>query len=240
MTTATTGVPGALTPYNGFLGERLKDFIRYSEVKQVLYRILDLQKERGTDFRSLAVVSALPGEGKTLFCTALAMAYVETCRARLLVVDTTTFNRPGSLILRQCLDPGHPQIDLLSLAEERRSGNGVKPLSGGVERQEGPLGTDETAVPPPPSPMEIEHSLIRKVAKDHAKQYGLVILDTTALSVKNKNNLDPSLVARKSDASLLIASRRLLESPDLDERLQQLMDPALHLIGVVSNEAAPK
>lgn len=238
MTTAT-GVPGALTPYNGFLGERLKDFIRYSEVKQVLYRILDLQKERGTDFRSLAVVSALPGEGKTLFCTALAMAYVETCRARLLVVDTTTFNRPGSLILRQCLDPSHPQIDLLSLAEERRSANGVKPLSG-VERQEGPLGTDEREGLPPPSPMEIEHSLIRKVAKEHAKQYGLVILDTTALSVKNKNNLDPSLVARKSDASLLLVSRKLLESSDLGERLQQLMDPALHLIGVVSNEAAPQ
>jgi Mrp family chromosome partitioning ATPase len=230
----------ALVPFNPAFGERLKDFIRYSEVKHLLYKVIDLQHDRRTDFRSLAVLSAFPGEGKTLFCAALAMAYVDSCRSKILVVDTTTFHHPHSLALRQCIDPDHPQIDFMSLTEGSNGRNQLNstPADASETRDLAPEpergGDGDFAVS---MVLESEHSLIRRVAKDRAKQYGLVLLDTAALIARNKNNIDPSLVARLSDASVLIAGRTLLNAPQLDDQLKFLKDPDLHLIGVVSNEA---
>ena len=207
----------------------------------MLYRVIDLQQERRSNFRSLAVLSAFPGEGKTLFCAALALVYAETFRSKILVVDTSTFHHPKSLALRQCIDPENPYIDFLSLLEDRNGSNGAKTGSAHhSERQELALNAEPDADGnfAVSTVMESEHSLITKVAKERAKHYGLVILDTAPLTAQNKNNLDPFLVARLSDASVLIAGRKLLSAPQLDDQLRILSDPALHLIGVVSNEAA--
>ena len=67
----------------------------------MVYKIAALQQEKG--LRSLAILSSLQGEGKTLFCAALALGYAEICQSRVLVVDTTTYHHPRSLILRDCL-----------------------------------------------------------------------------------------------------------------------------------------
>ena len=41
--------------------------------------------------------------------------------------------------------------------------------------------------------------------------------DTVSLTAKNRNNIDPMLVARLADASLLVVSRKLLKSAKLSE-----------------------
>jgi hypothetical protein len=79
--------------------------------------------------------------------------------------------------------------------------------------------------------------LIKKIASDgQAASYGLILLDTTALSVKNMRNVDPLVVARLSDASIVVVSRRLINKTDSGHDLKVLNDPGLHLIGMVSNE----
>src|SRR4051812_19278710 len=102
--------------------DRLKEVAQYAEVKRMADHLLLLQRQK--QFRSLAVLSLFPGEGKTLFTAMIAHAYAEAGHARVLAVDTTTLNTPRSLRLKQCLDTDHPLIDFLSLEEYRHTSNG--------------------------------------------------------------------------------------------------------------------
>jgi len=223
------------------LYDRLKDLMHYSELKRLAYNILAQQQKKR--FRTLAVLSAFPMEGKTLFCAAAAMAYVDTCRSNVLVVDTTTYHNPKSLNLKDCLDPSFPQIDYLSLAERRTKSNGTNgahamPIDPRLARQQPTVEIEvvkNTAVSVSVI-KESDHALISKVAEEGAGQYGLVLLDTVPLMAGNKGNIDPLLVAHLSDASVLIASPKLLNSSDLRACLKIIEDPAIHLIGMVSNE----
>src|SRR5262249_25603828 len=88
------------------VSDRLSDAVQYAEVKRLVDQIMRLQHQKG--FRSLAVLSLFPGEGKTLFSAALALAYTSIGQARALVVDTTTLHNPTSLILKQCFDASSP------------------------------------------------------------------------------------------------------------------------------------
>src|SRR5258706_1278156 len=106
------------TAENAPIDSRFKEFIHYSELKQLAFKIEALQQEKA--FRSLAVLSCLAGEGKTLFCAALAMAYVQTRRTSVLVIDTTTHQSEGSLVLKQCLGPSLPLVEEVSLEELRK------------------------------------------------------------------------------------------------------------------------
>ena len=202
-------VNGMNRQFNAFLS----DYSRYSEIKQLTYNIAALQqKEKGLNLFS--VLSFFPGEGKTLFCAALAIAYADAFHANVLVVDTTTFQNKGSLLLEQCIGNTHPLINVVSLDKLKSNTNGL-----------------ETEKP------DCDFSIAKIISKEGLKKYGLVLLDTVALEAKNKNNVDPLLLARLSSASILIVSQALLKAPNLSARVKMLEEPALHLTGVISNEA---
>ncbi|OGR89033.1 MAG: hypothetical protein A2992_04365 [Elusimicrobia bacterium RIFCSPLOWO2_01_FULL_59_12] len=218
--------------------DRLKDLTHYSELKRLAYRIVALQRQKR--FRSLAVLSSFPMEGKTLFCAALAMAYVDTCRSSVLVVDATTYHNPKSLNLKDCLDPSFSQIDYLSLADRRNKSNGTPhiPMDARLVRQQSAVEAEvvkESAISVS-LVKESDHALISHVAGENAGHYGLVLLDTVSLMAQNKNNIDPLLVAHLADASVLMVSSKLLNASNLSACLKVMKDPALHLIGMVSNE----
>ena len=187
---------------------RLQEYSRYYELKQMAYNIAALQQEKA--FHSLAVLSFLPGEGKTLFCAAMAMAYAEACKTKVLIVDTTTFHHKHSFVLKECLNGLAPLIQTASLEDLRSA--------------------------PAATSMENDFSLIKKVAEDRSQQHGLVLFDTAALQAKNRSNMDPLLIARLSSASVMVVSRTFLDAPHLTDSLKLLKDPALHLLGIISNE----
>ncbi|MFA5976384.1 MAG: hypothetical protein WC859_09525 [Elusimicrobiota bacterium] len=216
----------------------MKEFARYTELKHLAYNLAALQQQ--TMFRSLAVLSFFSGEGKTLFCATAARAYAEACGTRVLAVDTTTAQNSGSLLLRECFDASDSAVDVTSLEEFRKSSNEL-PSSAAKK-----LTTEESLVHEPEIVAGIristkfkrgpDHSLIQKLTEDTAKAYGLVLLDTAALNTRNKNNIDPLTVARQADASILIVSRKLLNAADLNACLKIAQDPAIRLVGLISNE----
>jgi Mrp family chromosome partitioning ATPase len=220
------------------LADRLKDVMDYAEIKRLADNLMILQRQK--KFRSLAILSFFPEEGKTIFAAMLALAYTDACASRVLVVDTTTSQNPQSLVLKQCLPAGHPQIDFISLEEYRRGSNGN---GNGFPSKENRADTPtlEADVVSNGSvtlwvQKKSDQFLIRKMAEERAGQYGLVLMDTAPLTIRNKNNVDPVLVARIAEASVLVASPRLLNTPNLEPRLKALKDPTMHLIGLVSNE----
>jgi len=221
------------------LNGRLQEFICYSELKQLTYNIVALQQEKR--FHSIAVMSFFPGEGKTLFCAAIAMAYSETCRSKVLIVDTTTFRNKRSLALKECFNGSGPMVEVTTLEGLRNDPNIiVASPTPQIRSEKGPVLEAEiiTGRLPKLSIPEIENdfSLIKKVSEERSQRYGLVLFDTAALHAKNKNNIDPLLVARLSGASVLVASRKFLDAPNLNISLKVLKDPMLHLIGIIANE----
>ena len=222
------------------LHSRLQEFMRYSELKQLAYTIRALQQKKM--FRTLAVLSLLPAEGKTLFCAALAMAYAETCHVKVLVVDTTTIQRKGSWILKDCFNGSSPLVEVMSLEDLRNGSGGLESSSPARYRADDEPALEPEVVNDPPSTHlsvfeGTDLSLIKRAATERFTPYGLVLLDTVPLSARNKNNVDALLLAHMSDASVLIVSRQTLDAPDLSASLKVLKDPALRLIGLVSNEA---
>jgi hypothetical protein len=170
----------------------------------------------------------------------MAMAYAEASRSKVLVVDTATLHQKGSLVLSQCLNGSQPLVDVTSL-EDLRNGSsrlGLPPASRRAEKDpvfEPDILHDRRA--PVPAPLDNDFFLLKRVAHEGTKEYGLVLLDTAPLNAKNKSNVDPLLVARLSDASVLVVSQEFLNARNVNSYLKVMEDPALHLLGIISNEA---
>jgi hypothetical protein len=210
------------------LNARFKEYSRYTEIRQLAYNIATQQQERR--FKSLAVLSFSHGEGKTLFSVALAMAYAETCRSRVLVVDTAQRQSPGALILKDCFSASESDVDITELADWRSAEEAPIPSESSSDEDE-----EENQLSTLPA-MDNDYAMISRVASAGSKRYGLILLDTVPLTTKNKSNVDPLLVARLAGASVLVVSQKLLNAPRLEDRLKMADDPSLHLIGMIANE----
>ena len=220
-------------------GDRLKEFVQYSELKQLAFNIAMLQQEKR--FHSLAVLSFFPGEGKTLFCAAAAMAYADACRSRALIIDTTTLRNRGSLELRDCFSPPSPAVDIMTMEDIRKGfDDDSEPDSPRTEQRRQTVHEPDVVMSTgikTVSGQGSDQNLLRVAAQAKSKSHGLILMDTAPLNSRNRNNVDPLVVARQSDASVLIISRKLLNAADVSKCLKIARDPTLRLIGIVSNEA---
>src|SRR5690242_2502539 len=75
----------------------LLDYVRYTEFKRLLNQIINAQKRDG--FKTLAVLSEHPQEGKTFFVSTLALGFATLLGKRVLIVDTISQTRNRSLYL---------------------------------------------------------------------------------------------------------------------------------------------
>jgi len=220
------------------LRDKLHKFIGYSELQHLAHNLADVQREKM--YRSIAILSVFPAEGKTLVCAALAMAYAEISRARVLIVDTTTVRNNNSLTLKECFNGSTPTIDVLSIEELRKGIGSFAAPAVAAPRPEKTSILESQVVFEKTIPVsmakETDFSMLKRITEEQSKQYALVLLDTAALQVRNRSNLDPSLVARICHASVLVASRRLLNAPNIQSTLNFLKDPNLHLAGIIANE----
>jgi Mrp family chromosome partitioning ATPase len=67
-------------------------------------------------------------------------------------------------------------------------------------------------------------------------QYGLVLVDTTSLRKKNKQNLDPSAVGRQCDAAIWVSSNQEGDVGVSSENHQRLIGSGINLVGVIHNQ----
>jgi Mrp family chromosome partitioning ATPase len=178
--------------------EVLKSYIRQAELESLVERFRILQDEQ--KFRSVAIISEFDDEGKTFVSAALALAYAERSKKRVLVVDTTADSNltpnPLTHSLIEMLDK-HDAVDLVDALDENS-------LS----------------------------ALLSRVTT----QYGLVLVDTTALRKKNKKNLDPSAVGRQCDAALWVSANQDGEVGVSNENHQRLIGSGINLVGVIHNQ----
>jgi Mrp family chromosome partitioning ATPase len=194
----------------------LQRYIHYAEVKHVLDRLLMLQET--LKFQSLAILSEYDGEGKTFVTGALAAAYMERLKRKVLIVDSAT-PRPisaptsGSSLARQKnsalgdLLEESDHVDVISL----KDWSGLK--QGG----------------------NADEYRLKALFAQNASPYGLVLVDTSSLARKNRNNFDPILIARQCDAAILVSTQNELAENVSEENKKQLFGAGIKLIGMIHN-----
>jgi Mrp family chromosome partitioning ATPase len=191
----------------------LQNFIQYSEIKSLLDRIIHLQETE--KFQSLAVLSELDGEGKTFITAVLAHAYTERVKKKALVVDASN-SGSGSAVPVQAAS--RQRGDLLSELLEESALVDVISL-----RDWGGAKTDA------------DEYQLKTLFAQTASKYGLILVDTSALSRRNRNNFDPFVIARQCEASVLLSARSDVPQDISVENRKRIFDSKIKLIGMIFN-----
>lgn len=197
----------------------LQSVVRFAETKQILDQVLQAQRDK--KIRSIAILSELPREGRSLFSAMLAMSFGQLVRQKVLVVDCHTLRGPYSLSLERLLESDE-------LGEEGRVEQVRKTLSVNVSlvRLRDWAEQMETMA-------EYE---VKSLMDGPGKNFDLAIFDTCAMAAKNRNNLDPIAIARRCDASILLVSRRTASRSMLHEIRERMRKEKLELLGIAHNE----
>lgn len=195
---------------------RLKEYISFAEFKQLIDRVLQIQRTRKLE--NIAVISEFAQEGKTFFSTAFGIGYANRTRSKTLIVDTTTFTHPDSLTLERTLE----------LDDRKKEDSHINhTLVVNVDALK--------MIEFQPSEPEAEESKASQIIETYQSQYGLILFDTCALSAKNKHNIDPLAVARQCQSSILIISKQTADAGGLKRIKDRLEKEHVQLLGIVYN-----
>lgn len=186
--------------------EPFRNYIQYSEVKNILDRIFVLQEKE--HFKSLTILSEADGEGKSFFASVLAIAYAERFSKKVLLIDCSEPSREHLARLSSIVS-SMDEIDFISLREwSQKQG---KNKNGAEEYQLKPL--------------------LEQVSGD----YDLIILDTSSLARRNRNNLDPILIARQSGAAILITGPTQINPESTLESRKRTTEANIRFLGAIYN-----
>ncbi len=201
------------------LPKALLSVARFAETKQILDQVLHAQRDQ--KIRSIAILSELPREGRSLFAATLATSFGHLVRQKVLVVDCNTRGGPHSLTLERLLESDE-------VSEEARRKMVRETLSVNVSL----MGLRDWAE----KKETIAEYEVESLMNGPGKDFDLAIFDTCAMVSKNRNNLDPIAIARRCDAAILLVSRRSGTRGLLQELRERLKKENLDLLGIVFNE----
>lgn len=192
----------------------LKGYIRQTEFKRMLNRIVTAQSDLG--FRSVSVLSPCQGDGKTFFVSALALAYTCYLQSRVLIIETIRQTKNRSLY-----------IDCILGEHGLNSTDGAGNEPGYID-----LVTTECF-----EKGDFDHadfhigSYIQRVGE----RYDLVLVDTCALESAGEELIDPVVVAKHTDTSIVLSSDNPRKRKHLDASLVKLEKDEVSLLGIVRN-----
>lgn len=196
----------------------LAEYVRRTEFKRILNQIVALQLDEKA--KSLAILSYFPGEGKTFFVAALALAYVKFLNGRVLIVDTTNQTSKRSLFLECILNESGQSAKLPGTTSGR-----IDLITGANFEQKDNDCADFHIGP-----------YVDQIKQD----YDLVLLDTCAVAKADCNNMDPLIVARFVDAALLVTSPRSLQHEILTRMRKITERYEIRLVGSIFNREGLK
>lgn len=215
--------------------DELLDYIRFPQFKRLLDKVASAQLSNG--FRSIAVLSKFPREGRTFFVAVLALGYAIYLRRRVLIVDTLSANRENSFYLDRVLgsrsngerNGARPYIDLMTAATMiRRLNQRYGSLHVGPDGE----------ITGPPALSETPDFQVGVFLDELESEYDLVLLDTCALTTVDKQHLDPVILARQADSAILVTSHRSSERDVVQQVNDELHRSHVELLGTIFNNGA--
>jgi protein-tyrosine kinase len=216
-----------LEPANGAVAggviSALRPFGAFAEQMRVLRTRLELHRAtQPTLPATLAIVSAVSGEGRSFTAANLAVAYAQMGR-RTLLIDA---------------DLRHPQQHLMFNRPERMGLSNILLGRAGLECAAKVAGLAGLSVlgagTVPPNPQELlTRPRFASLLHEAADAYDIVILDTPPASTC----ADAQIVASLAGMSVLVARARLSDSKRLTQVVSSLRQGGARLAGSVFNDA---
>lgn len=198
---------------NGVL-RLLNDFVRGTEVKRLINQIINAQNRNG--FRTLVILSEFAGEGKTFFTAAMALSYARYLASNVLIVNTIPQQGQGDALLKAVVG--------------RHNSSTLKGASGRIDLIAARMDSAGQFDSP-------DFQIAYYIDK-FANNYDLVLIDTCAMSMNTSEYIDPVIVARYADASILITSNRSVERGVARKIVQKLNRYGIKPLGTVYNSGA--
>lgn len=195
----------------------LLQYIQFSEFKRLLDQIATTLDREG--YKSLAVLSEFPGEGKTFFVSVLALGYSTLLNKRVLIINTGNQTQSNTLHLETVYRAHAKTFPGL------KNNNTTDPTIDVVSPHAGNENEEFES-----SDFQVGQYI--RAARD---SYHLILSDTCALSITNRKNVDPVVIARHSDSSILITSQRSLHRPEIASIKNRLAHWKIPLMGVIHN-----
>ena len=192
----------------------LSDFVRGTEVKRLINQIINAQNRN--NFRSLVVLSEYPSEGKTFFTAALALSYARYLASNVLIVNTIPQQGQGDALLKAVVG--------------RHNSSTLKGANGRVDLISARMDSAGQFDSP-------DFQVAYYIDK-FASNYDIVLIDTCAMSMNASEYIDPVIVARYAEASILITSSRSVERSTARKIVQKLNRYGIKPLGTVYNSGA--
>jgi hypothetical protein len=197
------------------LKKQLDDYIKFPQFKRLVNRIASHQAATGV--KSLAIMSYEQGEGKSFFCSALALAYSRYLDSQVMVIDSNrdeNLRSPFIAVVKgdySCQVPDqelHSEasfIDLASVSEIERDYH------------------------------ENSDFYFSPYIKSIGNNYDLILVDTCANSNVSKNSVDPMIISSQVDGVIVINSPLSLEKKCLEGFAKDLKTSGANVIGTIYN-----
>ena len=168
--------------------------------------------------RIVMVASAMPGEGKTLTATNIALTLSESYKRRVLVIDTD-LRRPSMHEIFQL--PNHSGVNDALLDHIAPPAYEISPRLSVI-----PAGR------PNPDPLSgLTSPRLEALVKAAARAYDWVVIDTPPVGLLT----DANLIVRLVDVIVMVVSANKVSYPDLQRAVEALGRD--RIIGVVLNRA---
>jgi hypothetical protein len=224
--------------------EVLLQYIRQPAFKRTLQQVLVAQNTH--DFRSVAVLSQFPGEGKTFVTSVLALALATFLGKRVLIMDTVSNSREESWFMESVLgDSGpnlsmHGRIDVLTprnYAEEEISTNAADGTTV-VSNERSLVAKPSIKLPALVGEESLSVGFDFKMSgliNAFRGGYDMILLDTCAMSAVTQNDFEPLVVAQQADAVLLVTSGQSLDEEVVQRIHAELSRAKIKLVGTIHN-----
>ncbi len=194
--------------------DNLRRFIHYAEFKRIFNTVeFALKKE---NFQSLAILSIKPEEGKTFMAAALALGFAELIGKKVLLVDAS--NPASEMNLDDVFDKHdepNPNLEVIL----RQFVPGVDSLKLGSFR---------------PLAHKAQEYRIQDIIAEYKNKYDIILFDSAALTLSNRGNFDPWVIAARTDASILINSGKTGDDMAAFQGVDALS--RIKFLGVIENK----
>jgi Mrp family chromosome partitioning ATPase len=188
-----------------------EEYSNYSEIKQLIDNV-HFTKSLKNECKTIAVISQISGEGKSFFTAVLAYTFAKFLNNKVLIIDTVTEDGIFDKAKKSAIDKGLLDVEVISSQFEN-----IDLLHLYKSRYN-------------------EYQL-SSIIEDFKSEYSMIFFDTCAFSLKNLNNLDPFVIARRCDNPILVMSKVTSSKRSMAKVKSILSQQDIKLLGVVYNEA---
>ena len=195
--------------------------MRFPECKRLVHQVVSEQTK--SEAKSVAIVSEMAREGKSFLSLVLALGYATLLSKRVLIFDAVMQTSGNALYQNRILGLEDKKEGSASETETSTPAGVIDLISTKTEDR---IALDSTDFQ------------IGGYINSRKPDYDLIIIDTCALSRASQKNMDPLIIAKQADRTILVTSHRTLDKELLTRINKEFRRWNISLLGTVFNSGA--